>query len=592
MAIPPRFLDELRARLALSDIIGRHIKVTRAGREFKACCPFHHEKTPSFTINDDKQFYHCFGCGAHGDVVGFVMRYSNLSFIEAIEQLAAQAGLSVPEQSPADIQKVKKQKSLYTLLNDAASWFEQQLSTPAGQEARRYIVGRGLSEEMLSAFRIGFAPPDGQALRKHLADSGYSDQDMREAGLIKYSERTQNPYGFFRERLMFPVCDKRGRVIAFGGRVLPEHLRIPDRSDFTPPKYINSPDTPLFDKGRVLFSHSHAQQAAIDGQPVLVVEGYMDAIACFQGGFRGAVAPLGTALTEDHVIALWRMIPGGEQGVKVPILCFDGDSAGRRAAQRACQRILPLLKPNHSVRIAFLPDGQDPDSLIQGQGAQAFQNIIDGAINLVEFLWQSHTEGQNFKTPESRAGLAMRLEQEALQIPDRNVQYYYKQLFREKQRSLFVADFGSRSFAGRDSKGFYKASEKNGWNSRKNPNMSLRAPAFSKVRLLEMAILASVLNHPELFEEVEEELGCLDFSEKSLDRLRQAVLSTLGQKPDMDRESLHNALIEQGFGQDMARILSESVYTHAGFARAGVEDLQAQEGCRQALSALMVVGQA
>ncbi|MFA7457206.1 MAG: DNA primase, partial [Micavibrio sp.] len=408
MAIPPRFLDELRSRITLSDVIRKSVRLTRAGREFKGCCPFHNEKTPSFYVNDDKQFYHCFGCGAHGTVIDFAMRHDNLTFPEAVETLAALAGLQVPKSAHEDIERAKLEKSLYTMMEDAARWMEEQLRLPANRAAMDYMLERGLSEEILSSFRVGYAPDDRQAMRSYLASRGYTDAQMIEAALIRpASEGGREPYAFFRERVMFPVPDRRGRVVAFGGRALPDHLRAPTRGDYTPAKYMNSSDTPLFHKGRMLYGEPHARKAAADGMPVIVVEGYLDVIAAHRAGFKGAVAPLGTALTEAQISVLWKMIP---QDSKVPVLCFDGDEAGRRAASRACERILPMLKPSHSARIAFLPEGEDPDTLVRAKGAQAFEAVLGAALNLVDFLWQDLTAGKSLDTPEERAGLVKSLE--------------------------------------------------------------------------------------------------------------------------------------------------------------------------------------
>lgn len=395
-------MDELRDRLTLSDIVGRRIKLQRASaREYKACCPFHHEKTPSFTLNDDKQFYHCFGCGAHGDVIGFVMQHDNLTFIEALELLAAEAGMQVPRQSPQEVEKAKQQKDLYALLEEAARWFEQKLRESANRDALGYMRDRGVSDQLMAQFRVGYAPADGQALWKHLKDLGYTDQQMADAGVVRPSARGGSPYAFFRERIIFPVADRRGRVVAFGGRILPDHLRSPDRGDDKPPKYINSSDSELFHKGRMLYGESHARQAAADGEKLIVVEGYLDVMACFEAGFRGAVAPLGTALTEEQIAILWKMI--AEQS-KLPVLCFDGDNAGRRAAARASERILPLLAPDQSALFAFLPEGQDPDSLIRAQGRAGFAKIIENALPLSDFLWAYNTAGRWFDTPKRKRG--------------------------------------------------------------------------------------------------------------------------------------------------------------------------------------------
>lgn len=574
MAIPPRFLDELRSRITLSDVIGKKIKLTRAGREYKGCCPFHNEKTPSFYVNDDKQFYHCFGCGAHGSVFDFVMNLENYSFIEAVEALAIKAGMQVPQSSPQEIEKAKQEKNLYTLMDEAAKFMEAALREPSAKTAREYILKeRGVPGEIISSFRIGYAPEDRQALRKHLAAKGYTDAQMIEAGLLKKSEKSPEPYAFFRERVMFPVPDRRGRIVAFGGRILPEHLRAPDRGDFKPPKYINSTDTPLFHKGGMLYGEPHARQAAADGQKVIVVEGYLDVIACFRAGFRGAVAPLGTALTEDQILVLWKMIPDES---KVPILCFDGDEAGRRAASRACARILPLLKPDHSAKIAFLPDGEDPDSLVQAKGQAALQAVLDGALNLVDFLWMDHTQGRSLATPEERAGLSKTLEDEAGKIADRTVQHYYREAFREKIRAAFAP---AQQQIGQKQPWQPRQSRQNGGKWGQNQPLpsvsSLKKPSFSRASFVPKALLASILNNPAIFHEVEEEFGHLHLTENDLDRLRQAVLSTLGRSPELDAGALHTHLLEQGFDGELRQILNDSIYTHASFARGLKEPLDA-----------------
>lgn len=575
MSIPPRFLEELRSRLTLSDMIGRKVQLTRAGREFKGCCPFHHEKTPSFYVNDDKQFYHCFGCGAHGDIVGFAMRHDNLSFPEAVEVLAAEAGLQVPEQSPQEIAKARKQKDLYALMESATRFFEEELRSPANTEALRYIVDRGVPEDILHSFRIGYAPADRQTVRKALLAEGYTDAQMIEAGVLRPGKSGTEPYAFFRERIMFPVPDRRGRTVAFGGRILPDHLRPPDRGDYVPAKYMNTGDTPLFHKGGMLYGEPHARQAAADNQPVIVVEGYLDVMAAFRAGYRGAVAPLGTALTEEQVLVLWGMIPQEE---KVPVLCFDGDNAGRRAASRACERILPHLKPNMSARIAFLPEGQDPDSLVHAQGGQALKAVIDGAMGLADFLWLHYTQGKRFETPEARAGLSSALEDIASRIPDRGVQHYYRQAFRAKIRAQFGFGGGAGNSFGNRRDG--RRQEK--WHNGGIGTVPLHRPVFGRRRLEEQALLAALINHPGIYEEVEERLGQAHFgenasgeSERGLDRLRQAVLSTLGHNPDLDTEELRNHLFAEGFEGLLKGLLSEAVYTHARFTRpsADVQDV-------------------
>ncbi len=593
MTIPPRFLDELRGRINLSDVIGKKMRLTRAGREFKGCCPFHNEKTPSFYVNDDKQFFHCFGCGAHGSVIDFVMRLENLSFPEAVENLAMSVGMQVPRSAPEDIEKAKREKSLYTLMDDAAKWMEEQLRKPENKTAYDYIIERGVPEDILHSFRVGYVPADMQAMRKYLSLKGYSDAQMIEAGLIKTSEKAKDPYAFFRERVMFPVPDRRGRIVAFGGRVLPDHLRAPDRGDFTPPKYINSPDTPIFHKGKMLYGEPHARMAASEGQPVIVVEGYLDVIACFRGGFKGAVAPLGTALTEDQILVLWKMI---QDESKIPILCFDGDNAGRRAASRACERILPLLKPDHSAKIAFLPEGEDPDSLIKTKGADAFAAILESAMNLVDFLYLDATEGKMFETPESRAGLTKTLEDMALRITDRTVQHYYREAFRTKLRKVFSPSPSSPAGPRPASTGWVPRSGYTGGRYGAQPSAvpitPLKRPVFAKNELYSMALLASLINTPEVFPDVEEEVGHLHLSENGLDQLRQTVLSTLAAMPTLDVEGLKTHLIGLGFERELGQILTERVYTHAAFARPSKDPGLVLASWREALKTVQLQGAA
>lgn len=563
-------MSELRDRLTLSDIIGKRVKLTRAGREFKGCCPFHHEKTPSFYVNDDKQFYHCFGCGAHGDAIGFIMQHDNLSFIDALEGLAAEAGMQVPKQSPEEVEKAKRQKDLHALLEETTKWFEAQLCAPKNSEALNYMLERGVKDELLSAFRIGYAPGDGQALTAFLKEQGYTEQQMVDAGVVRRSNRGGSPYAFFRERIIFPVTDRRGRVVAFGGRILPDHLRAPDRGDFKPPKYINSSDSSLFHKGRMLYGESHARQAAADGQPLIVVEGYLDVMACFSVGYRGAVAPLGTALTEEQIAILWKMIPDQS---KNPVLCFDGDEAGRRAAARACERILPLLQPDQSALFAFLPEGQDPDSLISTQGRGAFDKVIEQAMPLVDFIWAHYTGGRRFETPEAKAGLAKQLEDEALRIADRTVQQYYRQSFRDK----LYKSFGPAQWGGPKGKSKGKYGDKQRGAVLQTP---LARPGLTGDTLPYQILLASIINHPVLFDQVEEQLGALTIGNERLDLLRQTVLNILGGAAGLDSGDLQTHLKEQGFESELRAVLSETVYTHAGFARPGTEDYKVIDGWR------------
>lgn len=530
--------------------------MTRAGRESKACCPFHHEKTPSFTINDDKQFYHCFGCGAHGDVIKFVMEHDNLGFMDAIEILASEAGLQVPKSSPQQAKQAREEKDLYGLLEDATIFFERFLRLPQNQSALQYLFDRGLSDETIAQFRIGFAPEDGQVLRLHLSAKGYRDADMIKAGVLRPSTRGGEPYGFFRDRVMFPVPDRRGRIVAFGGRVLPDHLRPPSRGDFTPPKYINSSETPLFHKGRMLYGEPTARRAAAEGQPLILVEGYLDVIACAQAGFNGALAPMGTAVTEEQIAALWGMIP---DFTKVPVLCFDGDNAGRKAARRVCERILPLLEPGRSVNFAFLPDGEDPDSLIKSMGAKGFANILARAMPLFDFLWSAYTQGQVFKTPESKAGVRAQMEREIGQIAHRDVQMHYKSQLNGKISETFFP----RKAYGRGSAPV-----------RAVP-VRPAAPRTHARGLFPKVLLAGVLNHPHIYEGVEEILSSIPIDNARHAQLRENMIAYLSENDAPERENFREWLAGQGFLKEIDDICHESVYVHATFCspRANEEDV-------------------
>jgi len=549
--IPPRFLDEIRSRLNLSDVIGRRVKVTRAGREFKACCPFHNEKSPSFTINDDKQFYHCFGCGAHGDVIGFVMRYNNLSFMETVEQLSAEAGLQMPKIDPKAAVQAEKSRGLHALMDEACQWFAARLDDPAHAEVLAYLDGRGLGAAARAQFRIGYAPADGQALKHHLKQAGFTDAQMLEAGVIKTSTKGGAPYAFFRDRVMFPVCDKRGRVVAFGGRILPEHLRPVSAEGFKPPKYINSSDTPLFDKGRVLYAESLAREAARGGHTLIVTEGYMDVIACHMAGFKGAVAPMGTAMTEEQILSLWSMMGDSE---KMPILCFDGDNAGRRAASRACERILPLLSAGKGVRFAFLPDGEDPDSLLRSAGREGLQRILQGALSLFDFLWASHTAGRVFDTPEARAGLSKALLADVALMSDPDVQKHYKALVQQRISEAFFKPFVPRG-------------EKPRPKAKTEPARGVKSQAPLKFLVEERALLAAVLNYPEIYLEIEEEFGRVPLSSPNLGRLRSAMIEILDSDSALETTEFRLRLQNGGLAQECGDILSESVYVHYLFCR-------------------------
>lgn len=565
MSIPPKFLDEIRARLTLSEVIGRRIKVTRAGREYKACCPFHKEKTPSFTINDDKGFYHCFGCGAHGDVLNFVIEHDNLPFPEAVEMLAAQAGLQVPKQSPQQARQARQEKDLYGLMQDAANWFEAQLHDPKNREVLDYILKRGTHLETIQAFSLGYAPDDYSALREHLLKLGYTDRQLQEVALTKASTKGKDPYVFFRGRIMFPVKDRRGRIVAFGGRILPEHMRPPSTSGYEPAKYMNSPETPIFHKGMMLYGEQFARQAAAEGQKLLVVEGYFDVIACYQSGFKGAVAPMGTALTEDQITLLWKMIP---EENKIPYLCFDGDNAGRRAAERAIDRIIPLLSAGQSAQIVFLPEGEDPDSLLASGGRAGLEKVLNAALSTVEFLWQVHTAGRNFDAPEARAALVKTLDNEIKKISDRDVQIHYNAVIRQKISDAFFGG-AKRKNQKRDNKFTPRGST------------GLRRPSMVNQDVFAKVLLAAVLNNPAIYERIEEQFGEFFIASDVLCAVRERVISLLNDDPGLDRTALQRQIVSYGFEKDLAGLLTSTVYVHGSFCKPHDDDADSYELARQ-----------
>jgi DNA primase len=401
--LTPQWLDQLRTRVTLSALIGRSTRLTKAGREFKACCPFHNEKSPSFTVNDEKGFYHCFGCGAHGDAIRWMTDHQGLSFMDAVKELAAEAGMDVPAPDPRAAKAAEKRDTLHDVMAAAQAWFVQNLSSPGGEAARAYLGTRGFDAHTLQRFGFGFAPDGRQAMKEALGK--FPEAMLIEAGL-RIEVENRDPYDRFRGRLMLPIEDARGRVIAFGGRILSK-----EKTDA--PKYLNSPDTPLFDKGRTLYNLHRAAPAARQSGRMVVVEGYMDVVAMAAAGIGECVAPLGTALTEQQIEMLWRH-------VEMPVLCFDGDAAGQRAAMRAVTRALPLLRPAHSLRIVRLPEGLDPDDLIKQRGARAMEETLGAARSLIEVLWEVERDAQPLTTPEDKAGLKARLmaHVDAIQHPD------------------------------------------------------------------------------------------------------------------------------------------------------------------------------
>jgi len=542
MKFSSSFLDEIRARVPVSSVVGRAVqwdrRKSRPGKgDWWACCPFHSEKTPSFHADDRKGRYYCFSCHAKGDVFTFLVEKLGMSFPEAVEELAGQAGLPMPKPDPALEKREKARASLADVLILAADFYRQQLEGPQGARARDYIAARGLSHEFVARFGLGFAPDARDALLRHLQERDVPRQMMLDAGLIGVPDGGRAAYDRFRDRLMFPIRDMRGRVIAFGGRALGEARA----------KYLNSPETELFHKSRVLYNLDQARKSAFKRGEIIAVEGYMDAIALAQAGFEHVVAPLGTALTEEHLAMLWRTAPA-------PILCFDGDRAGMAAAWRALEMAMPHLQPGHSLRFAMLPEGLDPDDLLRERGRQAMQEVLDGADSLSRFLWRHVVETSPAATPEEKAALEKRLEELAGRIRDDKVRNHYRADIRDRLRELWRGKRkGNRNPRARGRKGGGAA--RAGGASAQLLAAS-RGNAGSAYH--EREILALVLDLPEILDDVAEELARLEFSSKMLDTLRQKIIDIAAGLSELDSARLKTHLMEEGFGEVVDRLTGAS----------------------------------
>jgi len=553
MAFPDRFLDELRGRVSLVELVGRRVKLTRRGRESTGLCPFHNEKTPSFTVSDAKGFYHCFGCQAHGSAFDFVMQTEGLGFPEAVEKLAREAGMEIPRPSPEARAAEEARAGLHELLEQAAQWFQSQLRTQAGARALAYLRGRGLDDAAIQRFRLGFAPDHRGMLKQALSARGFAEALQLEAGMLVAPEGGGEPYDRFRDRIVFPIADRRGRTIAFGARAMGD----------VKPKYLNSPDTPLFHKGRSLYNLAEARAAAHDAGTVIAAEGYMDVIALCRAGLAHSVAPLGTALTEEQLGELWRM-------AAEPILCFDGDEAGRRAAHRAAERALPLLKAGFSLRFVELPPGEDPDSLLQSRGAAALRQAFETTTPLGELLWRRAVEGRALDTPERRAGFRKELGELVGRIEDPTVREYYGRDFKARLDGLFAPPRGAPPQGRR---GFARFP---GPPQRIAARLALGPGEGPRAR--ERLILALALNHPGLLDEALEELNALEFQAPDLDRLRRAILEQAGLGGGLDL-----ARLKQHFTGSALSILVEDLTgpkasTLEPFARPGATLDEARKG--------------
>jgi DNA primase len=530
MALSADFLDELKARTSIAEVVGRKVALRRAGREHSGLCPFHNEKTPSFTVSEEKGFFHCFGCGAHGSVIDFLMRTEGLAFPEAVERLASEAGMTMPRPDPGQKQAADQRNRLSAVMETATGWFQAQLQASVGAGARDYLARRGRTDKAIADFRIGYAPPGSATMKAAMLERGHSEADLLEVGLLAQSEDRNETYDRFRDRLMFPIADRQGTVIAFGGRALGEARA----------KYLNSPATPLFDKGRVLYNFARARPAALEHRSVIVAEGYMDVIALAEAGFDHVVAPLGTAITEHHLGLLWRM-------AAEPVLCLDGDNAGWRAGLRAAERALADLKPGRSLRFALLPEGVDPDDLVRQSGATAMQEVIDRALPLSELLWRQLGQGRALATPEDKAAWEADIGKLTARIGDETVRSHYQRHYRDRLWQALGAQRRGRT-------GRSGATQTGPGRRRRSDTAASTGPTVRAKNVAgqlagnnrELRILRFVLAFPHLVEPHLEALAPLIFKDPQLDRLWDAVLEVAARRPGLDFDALRAQLIETG----------------------------------------------
>jgi DNA primase len=564
MSITPDFLDELRLRLPVSEVVGKRVSLTRHGREYTGLCPFHKEKSPSFTVSDEKGFYHCFGCGAHGDVVRFVMETEALAFPDAVEKLAGLAGLPPPPRGPRDAEKEEKRATLHDVLEAAAGWYESQLAAAVGSTARDYLKGRGLTPETIGEFRLGFAPDRNSGLKDALLARQFTEAQMLEAGLLVEPEGGGETRDKFRGRVMFPITDPRGRVVAFGGRAMGDGK----------PKYLNSPETPLFRKGHLLYNLARARPKARDAGTIIVVEGYMDVIALDQAGLGYAVAPLGTALTEDQLKLLWRVAPE-------PVLCFDGDAAGTRAAHRAMERALPMLAPGISLRFAFLPSGEDPDTLVRRNGPEAMTGLLKSARPLTDVLWDARFSAVAADTPERRAGLEREIGKVVSEIRDPKIRDYYRadlnarlaeRLNAGRRTQLGGGMGGSAPLRPRDKFQSYRSYGA----SREMTQQFAAQGSRPNFVIREKLLVLTVVNHPEILGRYSEDFMSIDFSTPDLDKLRAEILGIAAHSSALDTGAVRRHFQQRGLGGLLGWLEGQESLKNEWFAWPGaaIEDVE------------------
>jgi DNA primase len=577
MRFPTTFLDEIRDRVPISTIVGRRVtfdrKKSNPGRgDMWACCPFHGEKSPSFHCEDRKGRYHCFGCGVSGDHFRFLTELEGLSFPEAVEQVAGLAGVPMPARDAEAEKRDREQASLFEVMEMATEWFQEQLQAAGGAKARGYLRERGLSASIQQTFRLGYAPDNRNALKEHLASKGVSKDKIEACGLVVFGDDIPVSYDRFRDRIMFPIPDSKCRIIAFGGRAMAKDV---------PAKYLNSPETELFHKGQVLFNYAKARKTAQDKGVVIAVEGYMDVIALAQAGFAHAVAPLGTALTERQAELLWKM-------ASEPVLCFDGDQAGIKAAWRAADLILPMLKPGKTMRFALLPDGKDPDDLVKAEGPEAFEAVLSESRPLIDILWARETAGSIFDTPERRAELEQRLKEVTGRIQDESVRRHYGQDIRERLNTYFGQARRIQSGQPFERGGQAQRRDRNAQKGRMAVSDSLARSALvrgvkAQPSLREAAILLTGIHHPLLVEEEFAAFEGLNLANADLKTLHRAVLDAHADQREPSRSDVAAklAVLNQGAILDTVDGMVRRARLWVATEEAAIDD--AREAFRQAL---------
>ena len=572
MRFSHEFLEDLKTRLTLSDIVGRKVKLTRRGREFSGLCPFHNEKTPSFTLNDQKGFYHCFGCGMHGSAIDFVMETEGLEFVEAIERLAGEAGMALPKITAEDVEKQKKRSTLYEVMEQVCQWFETQLKSQAGADASVYVNKRGLTAETVKMFRLGYAPSSRTALKEAMLARDIDEDQLIATGMLIAPEGGGPSYDRFRNRLMFPIMDIKGRIIAFGGRALEADAKA---------KYLNSPETDLFHKGYNLYNLKNARQAAFDVGTILVVEGYMDVIALAQFGIPYAVAPLGTALTEDQMRLLWRV-------ADEPVLSFDGDNAGQRAAVRAAERGLPLLVPGKSLRFVILPAGEDPDSLVQKHGREAMERLIDKAAPLVDTIWAHLILDADISTPERRAGLEKKVFGFLNDIEDDNVKKLYRSEFGRRLRDIFWQ--AQQTERGKKYSGKTKTFLPTRQTNFKKTPIALGAGEKAVTERMEQILVLTMVNHPQLLATHLEEFVQIELSQPPLMALKDAIVDMASEHDFLDAETMQSYLNVHDLWPEVSRLKTRCKDDWFAHEEAALAD--AETGFAHTLSRFMRIGPA